>query len=171
MHSSQLQNIYKLYIKKHIALISLVLTITFVGCNDNVISSIPDYPVYLNLDLISTYPNFKNSTNQFLYFKDRSGLAESSRIGYGGILVNSGISLDDNGNSIYYAYDMACPLEAKNTVRVYPDPKGLPHVICEKCGSVYDVGFGNGNPISGPAKEYLKRYRTMQTGNYLQVTR
>jgi hypothetical protein len=136
-----------------------------------VISSIPNYPVYLSLNLMASYPTFKNSTNQFLYFKNRSGLPESSRIGYGGIIVNSGIGMDDAGNTPYYAFDMACPYEANNTIRVYPEKGGLPQVICEKCGSVFDVGFGNGNPISGPSKEYLKRYRATLSGNYLLLTR
>lgn len=141
------------------------------ACNDNVISSIPDYPVYLRLDLVSSYPNFKNSTNQFLVFKDRAHLTESSRIGYGGVLLNTGLTFDDGGNSNYYAYDLSCPYEADNNIRVYPNKNGTSQVICEKCGSVYEVGYGMGNPIKGPAKEFLKRYKTSLNGNYLQVFR
>lgn len=147
------------------------LAFSFASCKDNIQSSIPDFPVYLELHLTSTYPTFKNSNNEFLQFKTRENLPESNYIGYGGIIVCTGIGFDDSGNSMYYAFDMACPYEAKNTVRVYPEKTGLPQVVCEKCGSVYDISFGNGNPLSGPAKEFLKRYRTSLSGDILYVVR
>jgi len=156
----------RLLIKYYILL--TVLAFSFAGCKDNVQSSIPDFPVSLRLDLTSTYPTFKNSVNQFLTFK--TPINATDRIGYAGIIVCTGISLDDAGNSQYYAFDMACPYEAKNTIRVYPDTTGLPQVICEKCGSVFDTSFGYGNPISGPAKEFLKSYRTSLSGDNLYIS-
>jgi nitrite reductase/ring-hydroxylating ferredoxin subunit len=140
------------------------------GCDDSVKSSIPDFPVSLELNLTSTYPTFKNSVNQFLIFKEP--ILVTDHVGYGGIIVCTGLSFDDSGNTQYFAFDMSCPYEALNSVRVYPDyTTFLPHVICEKCGSVFDVSFGYGNPISGPAKEYLKRYRTSLSGDVLYITR
>ncbi len=144
-----------------------LLAFSFASCDDNYYSSIPDYPVNLQLNLTSTYPTFKNSTNQFLLFKTRK--FDSDRIGYGGILVYSGLSLDDSGNTQFYAFDMSCPYEVKPDVRVFPNDRG--QAICEKCGSVYDIGFGNGLPSSGPSKEALKRYRTMLSGDYLIISR
>lgn len=143
----------------------------FAGCKDNVQSPIPNYPVYLELNLTSTYPTFRNSVNQFLEFKTREKLPETSSIGFGGIIVYSGSSLDDYGNTQYYAFDMACPYEIKRDVKVYPDTNGLSHVICEKCGSVFDVSFGSGGPISGPAKDFLKRYKTSLSGDVLYITK
>lgn len=145
------------------------LAISLAGCDDNIHSSIPDLPVSLRLNLTSTYPTFKNSVNQFIIYKTR--INETDYIGYGGILICTGISFDDYGNSLYYAFDMACPYEAKSTIRVYPDTTGLPQVICEQCGSVYDISFGNGNPISGPSKEFLKRYRASLSGDVLYINR
>ena len=149
--------------------ITLFMAAIWSGCDDNYVSSIPSYPVSLQLNLTSTYPTFKNSTNQFLLFEKR--VNETDRIGYGGILVCTGISLDDSGNTIYYAFDMACPYEAKKDVRVYPVKDGLGEVKCEKCGSVYNVGYGFGDPASGPATEILKRYKTSLSEDVLYIYR
>ena len=152
---------------KYLLLTILVGTST-TGCYDNVQSSIPDLPVSLQLNLTTTYPTFKNSSNQYLLFEKR--YLETDRIGYGGILVCTGVALDDYGNSTYFAFDMACPYEADKDVKVYPDENSLGKVVCEKCGSVFDVGYGFGNPLSGPAKETLKKYRTTISGDYLIVS-
>lgn len=147
---------------------ALLLALILASCNDNIRSSIPDYPVYLELNLTSTYPTFKNSVNQFLVFKNRDRLPDNNSIGFGGVIVFSDY---DSGNSIYYAFDMACPYEVKSDVKVFPDVTGLPYVVCEKCGSVFNVSYGYGNPISGPAKEFLKRYRATLSGDVLYINR
>ena len=147
------------FIKYYLAL--AILTLSFVGCNDNVISSIPDFPVYLELNLTSTYPTFRNSVNQSLIFE--KPVLINDRTGYGGVLVYSGF---DKG---YYAFDMSCPYEAKQNIRILPN--GLGQAVCEGCGSVYDISFGIGNPISGKAKQALKRYKVISSGDILYVTR
>ena len=152
-------------------LFTTVLAIILASCNDNIRSSIPDYPIYLHLDLTAQYSTFKNSTGQFISTEKGIILTANDRIGFGGVVVCTAITLDDYGNTQYYAFDMACPYEVKNTIKVYPDITGLPYLVCEKCGSVFDVGFGNGNPLSGPSKEFLKRYKTSLSGDYLDVTR
>lgn len=164
--------VYKVSTIKH-WLLSLLLTFNLVSCDDNFVSSIPDYPVNLNLNLTSSYPNFKNSANDFLLFKTIEGLPADSRIGFGGIMVCTS-GFDDYGNSLYFAFDMACPFEVKNNIRVYPNPNTISHVVCEKCGSVFDVSYGNGGPISGPAldaKKVLKRYRTYLSSDVLNISR
>lgn len=142
-------------------LFSLLLAIPFASCTDNIQSSIPDYPVNLDLNLTSTYPNFR-APNQFIVYDKR--INEIDRIGYGGIIIYSGLDLN------YYAFDMACPYEAKRTILVHPDTTGLPQVICKTCGSIFDVSYGIGNPSSGPAKEVLKRYRTNKSGDLLYIS-
>ncbi len=131
-----------------------------VSCNDNIRSSIPDYPVYLNLNLTTTYPNFRDNPGQFLLFKTR--VFETDRVGFSGVLVFCGFDLN------FYAFDMCCPFEAKQTIRVYPNDIG--QAVCEKCGSVFDISYGNGNPTSGPAKEVLKRYRINLSGDNLFIS-
>lgn len=141
-------------------LVIFILAFSVESCNDNVISSIPDFPVYLNLNLTSTYPTFRNSVNQSLVFE--KAISVTDRIGYGGILVYTGFDGE------YYAFDMACPYEAKQTIRVHPNDIG--QAICESCGSVYEIGYGIGYPSSGKAKEALKRYKAILSGDILYIT-
>lgn len=147
----------------------LAITCAFGACESNYVSSIPNYPVSMRINLTNEYPTFKNSTNQYLLFTDRE--LERDRVGYGGILLCSGIMLDDYGNSVYYAYDLSCPYEADQKVRVSPMEDGLGKVKCEKCGTEYNVGYGFGDPDtkSGPSKEILKRYRVVVNGDLLTV--
>ena len=142
-------------------MLSLLLAFQFVSCDDSIQSSIPDYPVILDLNLTSTYATFKNSVNEFIVYDKR--INEVDRIGFGGIIVYSGFDLN------YYAFDMACPYEAKRTILVHPDTTGLPQVICKTCGSIYDVSNGFGNPTSGPANEVLKRYKTNMSVDILYI--
>jgi len=151
----------------------LFVAILLSGCDDSYVSSIPDYQVDLNLDLNSSYSTFKNSTGEFLLIENR--IFETDRIGYGGIFLYTGLSLDDSNNTMYFAFDMACPYEAKRDVRVYPiedDLKGFGKVKCEECGSIYDVSYGYGYPIEGPSKEVLKKYNAILISNrYLKIYR
>ena len=147
------------FAKYYLILSFLVLSMT--GCNDNVISSIPDLPVYLQLNLVTTYPTFRNSYDKFLLFK--KPVFVTDRIGYGGILVYTGF---DGG---YYAFDLSCPYEAKQDILVVPDvDKG--QAVCEGCGSIFDIGYGNGYPVSGKAKQGLKRYKATLQGDILFIT-
>lgn len=127
------------------------------SCDDNYVSSIPSMPVSLKLDLSGKYNTFRNSSNQFRYFEKRD--FDADRIGFAGIIVYSGISFDDNDNTIYYAFDMACTHEIKQDSKVYPVEDEIGKVKCSKCGSVYDVSLGFGNPVTGPAKEILRKYK------------
>ncbi len=137
-----------------------ILAISITSCIDNVISSIPDYPVSLQLNLITTYPTFRNSTDQFLVFK--KPVYVTDRVGYGGILVNTGF------DGVYYAFDLSCPFEAKQDILVVPNLNG--QAICPGCGSVFNIGYGNGDPISGKAKQALKRYKAILSGDVLYIT-
>ncbi len=146
-----------LVLNKLIAL--LVLAFSVSGCNDNYISSIPNFPVYLELNLITTYPIFRNSFNKTLIFT--KPITAIDRVGYGGVLVCTGF------DGQYYAFDMSCPYEHSTNTRVYPN--GLGQVVCEGCGSVFNIGYGIGDPASGKAKEILKRYRASISGDVLYV--
>ncbi|MDP4238629.1 MAG: hypothetical protein Q8904_04055 [Bacteroidota bacterium] len=141
-------------------LVILLLTLSLVSCNDNVISSIPDFPVYLALNLTTTYPTFRNSYNQYLVFK--KPVFVTDRIGYGGILVYTDLSGD------YCAFDLSCPYEAKQDIRVVPNSSG--QAVCEGCGSVFVISDGIGYPLSGKAKETLKRYKATLSGDVLYIT-
>lgn len=92
---------------------------------------------------------------------------ELSATGFGGILLVG----DFDGNPV--AYDLACPVEVKPSVRVGID-RDQSVAVCPVCGSTYDV-FRLGHPLSGPAAESgyaLARYRVgpSQSGVYMAVT-
>ena len=138
-------------------ILSLLVVLISGSCDENYVSSIPSMPVSLKLDLSGKYNTFRNSSNVFLLFE--TPVYAADRVGFGGILVYSGVSLDDNANSVYYAFDMACTHEAKQDAKVYPIEGELGKVKCSKCGSVFDVSLGFGSPVSGPAKEILRKYK------------
>ncbi len=140
---------------------AVLFALLIISCSDNIRSSIPDYPVYLDLNLTTTYPTFKNNINESLIFT--KPIFVTDRIGFGGILVYVGF------DGQYYAFDMACPYEANSNIRVYPNGNG--QAVCQKCGSVFDIGYGVGNPSSGPAHEVLKRYKATLSGDILYITR
>jgi nitrite reductase/ring-hydroxylating ferredoxin subunit len=145
-------------------LIVFIISSFFIwSCDDDYQSSVPNYPVYLELNLTSTYPNFKNNVNQYLLFTIENRVTEIDKVGYGGILVYA----DFTGE--YRAFDLSCPYEHNRNIRVQPNDIG--QAICDSCGSVYNISYGIGNPESGPSKEMLKRYRTRESGDMLYITR
>lgn len=69
----------------------------------------------------------------------------TSMTGFGGVLIVG----DYDGQ--YRAYDMACPVERRSTVRIRPiTDEGEPRAECPVCHSTYDI-FRYGGPLSGPA--------------------
>ena len=124
------------------------------------VASIPNYYVSLQLNLTSTYSTFKNSVNQYLIFN--KPVNANDLIGFGGVLVYTGF----DGN--YYAFDLACPHEApEQNLKVVPNEEGK--AVCETCGTVYNISYGIGDPIEGPSKETLKRYKTSLQGDWLNI--
>ncbi len=87
--------------------------------------------------------------------------------GYGGVLLVCGLE-----NQLL-AYDMACPVECAENIRITVDETaGI--AICPKCGSTYDVFNGFGQPLSGSAyeKKYgLTTYLVMPTSSGYVITR
>ncbi len=71
---------------------------------------------------------------------------ELTYTGFGGVLLVSNIM------NIPLAYDLACPVEVKNNIRIYIDTVKS-QAVCPKCGSRFDVFDNPGYPISGPAAE------------------
>ena len=137
----------------------LIILAMLTGCEDNYISPIPNYPVSLRLNLTATYPTFKNSVGQTLTFE--KPILATDRIGFGGIVVCT------NHFGEYTAYDMSCPHEAKQKIKVKPNDVG--QLVCDSCNSVYDISQQSAFPVSGPSKHPLKQYKTMVDGDYLHV--
>ena len=92
----------------------------------------------------------------------------SSTTGYGGVLQVCGF---DNQ---LYAFDLSCPFEHSPNIRIDINEIDL-NAFCKECGSTYDVFYGSGAPISGPAakkgyslRKYNIRYIS-STGSYMII--
>ncbi|MDR1937223.1 MAG: (2Fe-2S)-binding protein [Tannerellaceae bacterium] len=143
------------------------LLVFFINSCDKVhISSIPYYQVYLELDLTFEDKDLL-PTSAYKIFTSPKNINQSiEKTGFGGVLVYHG--LDGSGADAYYAFDMACPYEANRSVTVEVDEDHL-HAVCPKCRSKYELMFGLGNPVSGPAREQLKPYQVSVSGNKIYV--
>jgi len=125
------------------------------SCIEKITSTIPDYPVRLNLNLMTEYTTFRGSFGETLVFDRR--IKETDRIGFGGILVCT------NYEGKYLAFDLACPYEAKQNVRVKVD--GF-FADCEECGARFDIYTSEfAFPVEGPTKQGLKKYKTALSPN------
>lgn len=156
---------------KHLLFCVLALTLLSLGsCNKEYGSNIPEARVYLEL-----YPAYITGltvpmsyviipNNQESVYK-----YNSSALGFGGVLVYHGYSSDGNGQ--FYAFDLSCVNEANRTTLVEVDDTKL-RAVCPKCGSVYNLSFGQGNAESGPATKKgfgLKPYSVIENGNKIYI--
>lgn len=93
-----------------------------------------------------------------------------SYTGFGGVLLVCDILGDPQ------AFDLSCPVEAQQNVRVAID-RDENVARCPDCGSTYDVFSNLGTPLSGPAVDYhyaLTRYHVSRGSGaleYMVVTR
>lgn len=96
-----------------------------------------------------------------------------SATGFGGILLINGMDPFTNDTDVPLAYDLACPIECRQDVRVEIEGD-LYEAVCPVCHSRYDVTMAGGAPKSGPAatgehKYGLRRYQCLPTsmGGYI----
>lgn len=92
-----------------------------------------------------------------------------SATGFGGVLLIEGIDAFNPALAAPLAYDLACPVERKASVRVHVDNQTYV-AVCDECHSTYDVTMGNGAPLSGEAftgkyKYALRQYRVVPSGS------
>jgi nitrite reductase/ring-hydroxylating ferredoxin subunit len=146
-------------------LLYCLLALALNSCDETYTSSIPYSQVYLELDLTFEDKDLASLSAYKIY---TSGNINQSveKTGFGGVLVYHGIS--GAGTDAYYAFDTACPHEANRSVTVEVDGEHL-HATCPECGSKYDLLFGLGNPVSGPAREELRSYQVVLSGNKIYV--
>jgi hypothetical protein len=123
-----------------------------ISCEKEQHSDIPYAPVKLTLypeDMIQLAGSLSClSFTQPKYAGDQ--------LGYGGILVVHGWNY-----GTYYAYDLACPVEAQRNIRIRPDSSGT--ATCDHCHSIFNIADG-GYPQSG-TKLRLTQYAIGPTGN------
>lgn len=133
----------------------LILTCLLVCSCHEMHNPIPDYPVYLVLDLtfedkaLRDIPSSKAYTVQTV----NSGV---ERVGFGGVLVVHAV--DDR----FYAFDLACPHEQSRNIHIAADENTL-NAVCTVCGTRYDIGVGGTGAPNGVGKSYLKRYAVIDT--------
>lgn len=140
--------------------ITLLLSLILSSCeriNDDRIPPLSVNIEFANVGMWHTYG--VAATPDFRYFV-KSELkpagfpyTELTYTGFGGVLLLCDIMNNPR------AYDMACPYEAKNNVKIYVDKEKL-QAVCPKCGSRFDIYDNPGYPLSGPAAE--KRYGLQQ---------
>lgn len=158
--------------KKGSPLLSLMLLLSALcACNQVDDDRIPSLPVYIDLrgaGMWNTYGVSGVGINRS--FINWQGVVSPSdfpftantHLGFGGVLLIGGIDPFTTESNIPLAYDLSCPVEKSQTVRVYIDADDL-EAVCPKCGSRYDVVTAGGSPVGGPAltgeyKYGLRRY-------------
>ncbi len=152
---------------KRVIYISIILfSLLFLACENRYKSPIPDSRVEISLNMLSYNPTFGSVLNDTLVFTYPRQLPPFL-IGFGGVLIVVGY--DENLNTRYYSYDLTCPYEADQHVRVYPNKAMDGYAVCPKCGSEYFVTDGWGRVSKGPSKHPLRRYETNYINNFLIV--
>ena len=127
-------------------IIFLLTALLFSACEDIHRSSIPDAPVYLERNINSEAIELRIIGGHKTFTSADFGDA----IGYGGIVIIHGFDEE------FYAFDLACPHEVDREIKVEPNDAG--QAVCPTCESVFSIGYGSGNRLSGPAEEGLKKY-------------
>jgi nitrite reductase/ring-hydroxylating ferredoxin subunit len=146
-------------------LLFCLLALALNACDKTHLSSIPNSTVYLELDLTFEDKDLLPASACKIYTSQNINSAVE-KTGFGGVLVYHGI--DGSGADAYYAFDAACPYEASRQVTVEIDSDHL-HAVCPQCKSTYELLFGLGNRVSGPAREQLKPYRVSVGSNKIYV--
>jgi len=141
----------------HIALV-LALVFTCTACRNDAKSNVPDYPVYIDVDIQNEYPHFVPASpcQSLTFLKKRY---EHEAIGYAGVVVWINIQGE------YRAADLCCP---KCLLRDKPvDVNGM-DAICPTCGESFDL-LNYGFPNKGIADQPLKSYGVTYTGIKLHI--
>lgn len=160
----------------------LAAALALVSCETTDDNRIPAYPVQIMLDNpglwntygVSAYGQSRNFIRQTGTPSDFHFL-ESTYTGFAGILLIMGMDPFNAGDIIPLAYDLSCPVECKEYIRVHIDHSTL-EAICPQCGSHYDVTMGGGTPTAGPALDgtpryALQRYHAYPSGGGYIITR
>lgn len=171
------------FLKKGSLLLSLMAVLSVASsCKEVDDDRIPSLPVYINLSGagmwntygvsgVGIYSNFINwqgevSPSGFPY-------TATTHVGFGGVLLIGGVDPFTSDPNVPLAYDLSCPVERSQTVRVAIDADRL-EAVCPVCGSRYDVLTAGGAPVGGPAltgqyKYGLRRYvcQPEQSGGYI----
>lgn len=149
----------------------MVLLSAVSSCNQVDDDRIPSLPVYINLSGAGMWNSYGVSgvgiSRNFINWQgvvSPSGFPFNANtyVGFGGVLLIGGIDPFTSDPNVPLAYDLSCPVECSQTVRVAIDQDNL-EAVCPVCGSHYNVVTAGGSPVAGPAltgkyKYGLRRY-------------
>ncbi len=141
------------------------------SCNQVDDDRIPSLPVYINLSGAGLWNSYGVSgvgiSRRFINYQGEQSPAgfpynANTYVGFGGVLLIGGIDPFTSEPNVPLAYDLSCPVERSQTVRVAVEMESL-EAVCPVCGSHYNVVTSGGSPVSGPAltgeyKYGLRRY-------------
>ncbi len=149
------------------------------SCNQINDDRIPSLPVYINLSGAGMWNTYGVAgvglTRSFINYQGVTSPAgfpftATTYLGYGGVLLIGGVDPFTSETNVPLAYDLSCPVERSQTVRVAVDSESL-EAVCPKCGSHYNVVTSGGSPVSGPAltdRYGLRRYTcSADNGGYI----
>lgn len=156
--------------------VTLVAAAVVSGCKSVDDDRVPVMPVNIGFATVADWNiygvNGAMDWNVFIRSERRpSGFfyTEATYTGFGGVLL----VCDALGNPL--AYDLACPVECRQDVRISVNPDDNYLAECPECHSRYDVFSLYGNSVSGPAADRgygLRRYSVGpgRGGEYRVVT-
>lgn len=165
------------------AVLAAMMAPVLTGCETVDDSRIPSWPVHIDLSNQGMWNSYGVSGfGSWRYFVCQTGSAvepagfpykDGAATGYGGVLLIEGMDPFELQTSMPLAYDLSCPVEKSQTIRVAIDPETF-EAVCPVCRSRYDVTMGAGAPIAGEAlsgeRQYgLRRYAVHPTtlGGYI----
>ncbi|MDE6855733.1 MAG: hypothetical protein K2J34_04650 [Muribaculaceae bacterium] len=171
------------FLKKGSLCLSLIAMLSAASsCNQVDDDRIPSLPVYIDLRGAGMWNSYGVAgvglSRRFINWQGEvspSGFPYTANtyVGFGGVLLIGGIDPFTAEPNVPLAYDLSCPVERSQTVRVYIDSDKL-EAVCPQCGSRYDVLTAGGAPVGGPAltgkyKYGLRRYvcQPEQSGGYI----
>lgn len=129
------------------------------SCKDDE-SLIPDSEVYVKT-YTSEY-NMLRTPNHAVTYEYNGVYPSNFKLGYGGVAIFR----DLEGK--LGCCDLACPNDKS---RMNPLTISMPFAYCPLCESKFDLSYGIGNPVEGPAKSPLRLYRSIRdNGEYILVT-
>ena len=118
-------------------------------------SNIPFARVYLELDFRFQDKDIVGVFQHKSITKPRKAFEST---GFAGVLVVCGLD-PVNASTTYYAYDLCCPHESRQNIKIIPSDDG--RATCPECKTIFDIGNGTGTPIKGVSQYPLRRYHVL----------
>ncbi|HPR33437.1 MAG TPA: hypothetical protein PLK12_15155 [Prolixibacteraceae bacterium] len=138
---------------------AILFVVSFSSCNDDPVDYIPYRYVNVTVDLnINT--NLASSGYSEYY----------AEAGYGGLIIYCEFyDYSAPDNSLFHAWDAACPFEASRECIVENDGNSF-HGTCPCCGSKFQFSSGFPTDDDAPATYPLKEYSVTIMNNKLYIS-